>query len=147
MASLDAWESLPAATRGKPGDGDERRRFQSAVQRGLQALRGFNFGAKGQRVRSVRDAAARLAKRSDVKYLEPKSPPISPLGIAKSVRIYVLGPPRDAAMLGLTERQSEMYGLGVAGGWPIARALGNAFAINKKALLAGDDDHGPVRHA
>jgi hypothetical protein len=110
----------------------------SAVQRGMQALLGFNFGAKGERVRSARDAAARMAKRSDVKYLEPKSPPISPLGIAKSVRIYVLGPPRDAAMLGLTERQSEMYGMGIAGGWPIARALGNAFAINKGTLLTGD---------
>src|SRR6516164_10204265 len=79
----------------------------SAVQCGLQALLGFNFGAKGEKVRSARDAAARLAEKSDVKYLEPKSPPISPPGIAKSVRIYVLGPPRDAAMLGLTERQSE----------------------------------------
>jgi hypothetical protein len=115
----------------------------SAVQCGLQALHGFNFGAKGERVRSARDAAARLAKRSDVRYLEPKSPPISPLGIAESMRIYVLGPPRDAAMLGLTERQSEMYGLGVADGWPIARALGNAFAINKGTLLTGDDDTAP----
>src|SRR5262249_5656002 len=69
--------------------------------------------------------------------------PISPLGIAKSVRIYVLGPPRDAAMLGLTERQSEMYSLGVAGGGPIARALGNAFAINKRMLLTGDDATAP----
>jgi hypothetical protein len=109
----------------------------------MQAFLGFNFGAKGEKVRSARDAAARLAKRSDVKYLEPKSPPISPLGIAKSVRIYVLGPPRDAAMLGLTERQSEMYGLGVAGEWPIARALGNAFSINKKTLLTGDDATAP----
>jgi Metallo-beta-lactamase superfamily len=115
----------------------------SAVQHGLQALLGFNFGAKGERVRSARDAAIGLTKRSDVKYLEPKSPPISPLGIAKSVRIYVLGPPRDAAMLGLTERQSEMYGLGVAGGWPIAQALGNAFAINKGILLTGDDATAP----
>jgi Metallo-beta-lactamase superfamily len=114
----------------------------SAVQRGMQALLGFNFGAKGERVRSARDAAACLAKRSDVKYLEPKSPPISPLGIAKSVRIYVLGPPRDAAMLGLTERQSEMYGLGVAGGW-IALALSNAFAINQRTLLTGDDATAP----
>jgi hypothetical protein len=115
----------------------------SAVQCGLQALRGFSFGAKGERVRSARDAAASLAKRSDVKYLEPKCPPISPSSIAKSVRIYVLGPPRDPAMLGLTEQQSEMYGLGVAGGWPIARALGNAFAINKGTLLTGDDDTAP----
>jgi hypothetical protein len=112
----------------------------SAVRCGLQALRGFNFGAKGERVRSARNAAASLAKT--VKYLEPKSPPISPPGIAKSVRIYVLGPPRDAAMFGLTEQQSEMYGLGVAGGRP-ARALGNAFAINKGTLLTGDDDMAP----
>jgi hypothetical protein len=34
-------------------------------------------------------------------------------------------------MLGITERASEMYGLGMAGGWPIARALGNAFASNE----------------
>jgi hypothetical protein len=115
----------------------------SAVQRGMQALLGFNFGAKGERVRSARDAATRLVKRSNVKYLEPKSPPISPLGISNSVRIYVLGPPRDAAMLGLTERQSEMYGLGVAGGWPIARALGNAFAINNGVLLPDDDYTAP----
>jgi Metallo-beta-lactamase superfamily len=114
----------------------------SAVQRGMQALLGFNFGAKGERVRSARDAAARLAKRSDVKYLEPKSPPISPLGISNSVRIYVLGPPHDAAMLGLTERQSDMYSLGVAGGW-IALALSNAFAINQRALLTGDDATAP----
>src|SRR5262249_28991267 len=97
--------------------------YLSAVQLGMQALLGFNFGAKGERVRSARDAAACLAKRSDVKYLEPKSPPISPFGISNSVRIYVLGPPRDAAMLGLTERQSEMFG--VAGGWT-ALALSNA---------------------
>jgi hypothetical protein len=115
----------------------------SAVQRGLQALLGFNFGAKGERVRSARDAAVRLAKRSDVKFLEPKDPPIRPPGIAESMRIYVLGPPRDAAMLGLTERQSEMYGLGVAGGWPIVRALDNAFAVNKGTLLTGDDDTAP----
>jgi len=36
----------------------------SAVQRGMQAFLGFNFGAKGEKVRSARDAAARLAKRA-----------------------------------------------------------------------------------
>jgi hypothetical protein len=47
------------------------------------------------------------------------------------VRIYVLGPPRDAAMLGLTEQASEMYGLGAAAGWPLARALANALGISE----------------
>jgi beta-lactamase superfamily II metal-dependent hydrolase len=105
----------------------------SAIKTGLQAVLGFNFGAKGERVRSARDAAIELAKRR-VKYLEPKTPPISLPALAKSVRIYVLGPPRDGAMLGITERASEMYGLGTPSGWPIARALGNAFgAIQNQA--------------
>ena len=102
----------------------------SAIKNGLEGVLGFNFGAKGEKVRSARDAAVELAK-GRVKYLEPKTPPISVPELAKSVRIYVLGPPRDAAMLGITEQASEMYGLGVAGGWPIARALGDAFGINE----------------
>jgi hypothetical protein len=102
----------------------------SAIKNGLEGVLGFNFGAKGEKVRSACDAAVELAK-GRVKYLEPKTPPISVPELAKSVRIYVLGPPRDAAMLGIREQASEMYGLGVAGGWPIARALGNAFGINE----------------
>jgi beta-lactamase superfamily II metal-dependent hydrolase len=108
----------------------------SAIKNGVEAVLGFNFGAKGERVRSARDAAIELAK-GRVKYLEPKTPPISRPALAKSVRIYVLGPPRDPAMLGITERASEMYGLGMASGWPIARALGSAFASNENR--AGPD--------
>src|SRR5262249_27837217 len=102
----------------------------SAIKNGVEAVLGFNFGAKGERVRSARDAAIELAK-GRVKYREPKTPPISRPELAKSVRIYVLGPPRNPAMLGITERASEMYGLGMASGWPIARALGSAFASNE----------------
>jgi hypothetical protein len=102
----------------------------SAIKDGLENVLAFNFGAKGERVRSARDAAIEFAK-DRVRYLEPKTPPISVPALAKSVRIYVLGPPRDAAMLGITDQASEMYGLGVASGWPIARALGNALGINE----------------
>jgi hypothetical protein len=84
-------------------------------------------------VRSARDAAIKLAK-APPKYLEPRIPPISPPGLEKSVRIYVLGPPRDAKMLGITEHASEMYGIGAAAGWPIARVLGNAFAVEQRQL-------------
>jgi beta-lactamase superfamily II metal-dependent hydrolase len=107
----------------------------SAIKNGVEAILGF-FGAKGERVRSARDAAIELAK-GRVKYLEPKTPPISLPALAKSVRIYVLGPPRDPAMLGIAERASEMYGPGMASGWPVARALGNAFASNENR--AGPD--------
>ena len=102
----------------------------SVIKDGLEGVLAFNFGAKGERVRSARDAAIELAK-GRVRYLEPKTPPIGVPALAKSVRIYVLGPPRDAAMLGITEQASEMYAFGIAGGWPIARALGNAFGIRE----------------
>ena len=88
--------------------------FQLALGKGVDAVLGFNFGAKGERVRSARDAASALAPDS-VRYLDPKGrPPVTLAGLP-NLRIYVLGPPRDAALLGLTERASEMYGLGDGG--------------------------------
>ena len=69
-------------------------------------MMGFNFGAKGERVRAMRDAAAKLAPaRSATR--AGQSPPIAG---RPRLRIYVLGPPRDAELLGVTERASEMYG-------------------------------------
>jgi hypothetical protein len=97
----------------------------SAVRDGLQGLLDFSFGARGEKVRAARDAAAALAP-GRVRYLEPSEAPIVAAGLS-SVRIYVLGPPRDARLLGLTERASEMYGMGDARGWPVAHALNCAF--------------------
>lgn len=102
--------------------------FQLALGKGIDAVLGFNFGAKGERVRSARDAARALAPRH-VRYLDPSAmPPITIPGLP-NLRVYVLGPPRDAALLGITGRASEMYGLGEAAGWPLARALGGALGM------------------
>jgi hypothetical protein len=125
-AALEALQEAKKELNGVNGLGPHL----SAIKSGLENVLSFNFGAKGERVRSARDAASKLAK-GRVRYLEPKTPPISVPALAKSVRIYVLGPPRDAAMLGITEQASEMYGLGIASGWPIARALGNAFGMRE----------------
>ena len=100
----------------------------SAVRTGLDALLGFSFGAKGDRVRAARDAATSLAK-GRVRYLEPTDPPITSTQLP-DLRIYVLGPPRDAKLLGLTDRSSETYGAAFGFGWPIARALSGAFAAD-----------------
>jgi hypothetical protein len=106
------------------------------VNKGLKAVMGFYDvpsqkgmkGQKGQVLRSARDLAVGLADPSHRKYLEPSTTPMTMPGLASPMRIYVLGPPRDTAMLGLTERQSEMYGIAGNFGWPAAMAIGNAFA-------------------
>jgi hypothetical protein len=108
----------------------------SMIHDGLQAVMGF-FGAKGETVRKARDNAAGLARQK--RYLEPSTAPISLPGLANTLRIYVLGPPRDAAMLGITDKSSEMYGLAAGGGWSIATVLGNAFDA-QAGLLAADQD-------
>jgi hypothetical protein len=104
--------------------------FQLALGKGIDAVLGFNFGAKGERVRSARDAARKLSNR--VRYLEPAG--TSPLDLpgVPNLRVYVLGPPRDAALLGLTERASELYDEG----GPLTGAIGNALKAS------GDRDGG-----
>ncbi len=98
-----------------------------AVRDGLQGILGFHqFGVKGERVRSAREAVLDLVPSHTGTYLEPASKPITLPGLS-NLRIYVLGPPRDAAMLGIRARASEMYGLDARSGWPMANALGCAF--------------------
>jgi hypothetical protein len=108
--------------------------YLAVIRDGVQSILGFNFGAKGERVRTARDALVSLAK-GQVRYLEPKNPPISVPGFS-NLRIFVLGPPRDAKLLGITERSSEMYGMGAQVGWPIAYALNTALA----ATNTGSDE-------
>ena len=115
----------------------------AALQDGLQAVMGFNFGVQGEKVRDARDAAVNLTSPNNRRYLEPTTPPFSIPGLGKTLRIYVLGPPRDAAMLGITERPAEMYGIAAAGGWPIATVLGNALATQAGALQPGQDMTAP----
>ena len=99
------------------------------VRDGLQAILGFQFGAKGDKVRAARNAAAALAKGKTPVYLGPDSAPISIPGLP-DLRIYVLGPPRDKKLLQLEEKADEMYRLAARGGWPLERALSAGLAAD-----------------
>jgi beta-lactamase superfamily II metal-dependent hydrolase len=109
----------------------------SALRAGLDALLGFNFGVKGERVRASREAAANLAA-GRVRYWEPADPPIR-LADLPNLRIYILGPPRDPKLLGITERASEMYGMVSSAGWPIAQALSSGFSVGEAVADGGVD--------
>ncbi|WP_431858098.1 MBL fold metallo-hydrolase [Azospirillum sp.] len=113
----------------------------SALRGGLDALMGFSFGAKGDRVRATRDAAVDIAE-GRVRYCEPTDPPVE-LPAVPNLRIYVLGPPRDAALLGITARSSEMYHASASSGWPIANALAGAFAAGGASIAEGEDIASP----
>ncbi|GEP61173.1 MBL fold metallo-hydrolase [Reyranella soli] len=110
------------------------------VRRGLAPLLEFQFGAKGDRVRAMRDHLVALAPK-DVRYFEPTDRPIEIAGLP-NLRVYVLGPPRDPALIKVVERASEMYGL-ADGGSPIAQALLNGFAVRDGALGLADDYAAP----
>ncbi|MCA1494608.1 hypothetical protein I6F11_27380 [Ensifer sp. NBAIM29] len=100
------------------------------VRDGLEAILGFNFGLKGERVRAARDAAAALATKG-IRYLEPSSGVLSLEGVA-GLRIYVLGPPRDETLLNITARESEMYGIGGGAGSPFITAFRGAFNLSSE---------------
>jgi hypothetical protein len=121
-ALADANRRLNYLTPSEP-DGGQQQALEDLAG-GLKALLGFNFGLKGERSRSARDGIVALAP-DNVRYLEPTADPITPEGLP--LRIYVLGPPRDEALLKITESAPEMYGIG-SGGWPETFALANALA-------------------
>lgn len=110
------------------------------LREGLEAVLGFSFGAKGDSVRAARNAGVALA-RGEVRYLEPADKPLTLPGLS-SLRIYVMGPPRDKALLGVTERVSEMYGLG-GPGWSMASALHQGLKANLADLAPGEDPAAP----
>lgn len=98
--------------------------YMAGLRDGLQALLGFQFGAKGEKVRAARNAAAALGKPV---YLGPETPPLALPGVP-NLRVYVLGPPRDKAALGVEVRSGEMYGLLGKAGWQMAGGLSAAMA-------------------
>ena len=108
----------------------------SGLRTGLDSLLGFSFGLKGERVRAMRDAVAKLCP-NPVRYCEPAKPPISLTGVP-GIRVYVLGPPRDPKYIGVTERASEMYQPAFGAGGPVAQALGAP-----SADTGGYDDGSP----
>lgn len=110
--------------------------YLTQVRAGIGPLLGFVFGAKGERVRSARDALVALAP-GNVRYLEPKLDPLLLPGVS-DVRVYVLGPPRDTKLFGILERESELYGLGSSQASVLAGALKGAFAIEDPASREED---------
>lgn len=107
----------------------------SGMRDRLEALDGFYFGAKGDKVRAARDAAAQMASPSMPLYLDPGGKPLQVPGLP-GVNVYVLGPPRDRAMLRLEERKAEMYQLGARAGWRLEQALSSSFGLDSSE---GDD--------
>lgn len=99
---------------------DNGDRHLGTLRQGLSQMLGFYFGATGHKVRKARNAARDMAKGRTT-YQQPGADPLTLPGVA-GVKIYVLGPPRDAKLLGLEERASELYGHGLAGGANMAMA-------------------------
>jgi Metallo-beta-lactamase superfamily len=100
--------------------------YLSDVRQGLHTVLGFNFGAKGEKVRAARDAAIKLAPSGKVRFFEPTDAPFE-LPVAPRTRVYVLGPPRDKALIGVTDRPGETYGINRLGLAPLVLGLNNAF--------------------
>ena len=102
---------------------------QSPLTEGIDSMLGFVFGAAGEATRGARNALQGLSKR--VRYLEPGTLAELPPE-AQAVRVYVLGPPRDVALLGIEDSVSGTYHLGAGG--PAANALRNGLAIGAGGL-------------
>ena len=111
--------------------------FSSQLHRSLNSVLGFSFELKRGEGSIGRDAAAGLVAGGP-RYFEPGREPITIPGLP-DLRIYVLGPPRDEKLLGLTEQVSEMYGLGGQSGWPVARALEDA-VLRQTEEFSTDED-------
>lgn len=90
-----------------------------ALGKSLAQVMGFYFGAAGDNVRRARNAARDLAK-GKVSYRQPGEGPLALPGVA-GIKVYVLGPPREPALIRVEERASELYG--PAGGIGMAQAL------------------------
>lgn len=102
--------------------GDDPR--HAAVAQGIDGILGFNFGAAGERVRAARENLKGLAP-GRVRYLDPGQ--LAPLPAELGVRAFVLAPPRDLKMLGLTDSKTDSYGISVDAGWAAAAALLGGF--------------------
>jgi len=129
LSALDKTQAALKAAGVRQAGAPSLGRHLKTVSDGLEGLLGFHsFNAKGERVRSAREAVKDLVPPGNERYLEPTDPPIE-IPSVPNLRIYVLGPPRDPAMLGIGERASEMYSLAGVAGWPIANALSSAFGV------------------
>lgn len=103
----------------------------NALEQGLQALLGFEFGLTGEKSRSARDAVVALAP-ANVRYLDPGA--TVPLTKGLGVTAYVLGPPRDPQALGVRDGPNS-YG--------IADSLNASFALGEGTMDVDDDPGAP----
>lgn len=110
------------------------------VRDGLRAVLGFQFGAKGERVRAARDAGAQLAPKGRTRYLEPNTSPVVPEGVG-NLRVYPLGPPRDTRFFGIRERASEMYSAATARDAAAVRRLEGA--LGSDSVCRPQDEQAP----
>lgn len=112
----------------------------SHLRDGLRAVLGFQFGAKGERVRAARDAGAQLAPKGRIRYLEPNLAPVQPEGVG-NLRVYPLGPPRDTSFFGIRERTSEMYSAASANDAAAVRRLEGA--LGRDSVCRPHDEQAP----
>jgi len=138
----DAFTALQGASQRLDRSHDDLTRHLAGIQGGLREVLGFVLGAKGEKVRAARNAAIGLAK-GNIKYWEPDDPPFTLAGSVPNIRVYVLGPPRDAAMLRVHTRASEMYELAGMSAAPVALALNEAFRVNDDVAAGWSDATAP----
>ena len=94
---------------------DSRMQLAGAADPELSDLLGF-FGAAGNSTRDALQAARALAPPGGLRYAEPGEKPTAPAG--SSARLYVLGPPRNEALLLRSDpsgKAPETYHFGFAG--------------------------------
>ncbi|WP_274630114.1 MBL fold metallo-hydrolase [Arvimicrobium flavum] len=139
MFRAQAVSALQGASRRMEAAGETSFHMFS-LGKGLQSVLGFQFGAKGEKVRAARDAAARLGTTQPPRYLEPSAAPITLPGVP-NLKVYVLGPPRDRKLLRLEEKADEMFPLADLKGWALGRMLaaGLAASAGEVGPLPGED--------
>jgi Metallo-beta-lactamase superfamily len=107
----------------------------------LDALLGFVFGVKGERSRDAREKLRSLAP-GKVRHFEPGERVTLPDDLAETYRIYVMAPPRDDKLLGLTDSLGDTYRFGASGS-SLATSLRNGLALNESRLTVHSDPLAP----
>src|SRR5687767_6347954 len=112
---------------------------ESEAREDLEALLGFVFGVKGERSRDAREKLRSLSKT--VRHFEPGERVKLPDDLS-DYRIYVMAPPRDDKLLGLTDSLDDTYRFGASGS-SLAATLRNGLALNESRLSVHGDPLAP----
>ena len=101
----------------------------------IDALLGFVFGLKGEKVRDAREDLRALSP--NVRHLSPGTiVPLPPQ--ASAIRVYVLGPPLDTTLFGIEDSATQTYRLS-----PTLGALKNGLAAQAGELRIRNDALAP----